>query len=183
MNKTAVIFNSKTGFTEKYALWIAEETKATPISFKECTKKRVNEILSEYDTVIFGSRLHAGIIENLSKAKKLFGTGKNRFIIFTTGAAPADTPETKDTLKKVWEQNLTAEEREQIPHFYMQGGLCYEKMPFIDKIMMKGFVSMLKKKKDKDGLEAGMAKAVESSFDISDKKYIMPLVDYLKKSN
>lgn len=180
MSKTAIIFNSKTGFTQKYALWIAEETKAAPIDFKECTKKRVKEILSEYDTVIFGSRLHAGIIEGLSKAKRLFGTGKNRFIVFATGAAPADAPETEDILKKIWEQNLTAEERDRIPHFYMQAGLCYEKMPFIDRIMMKGLASMLKKKKDKDENDAAMAKAIESSFDISDRKYITPLVDYLK---
>lgn len=180
MNKTAIIFNSKTGFTQKYALWIAEETNATPIGFKECTKKRVKEILSEYDTVIFGSRLHAGIIEGLSKAKRLFGGEKNRFIIFTTGAAPTDAPETEDILKKVWEQNMTAEERSRIPHFYMQAGLCYEKMPFIDKIMMKGLASMLKKKKGKDEKDAAMAKAIESSFDISDRKYITPLKEYLK---
>lgn len=180
MSKTAVIFNSKTGFTQKYALWIAEETNATAIGFNECTKKRVKEILSEYDTVIFGSRLHAGIIEGLSKAKRLFGTEKNRFIIFITGAAPADAPKTEDTLKKVWEQNLTAEERGRIPHFYMQAGLCYEKMPFIDKIMMKGLASMLKKKKDKDEKAAAMAKVIESSFDISDRKYITPLTEYLK---
>lgn len=180
MSKTAIIFNSKTGFTQKYALWIAEETNATPIGFKECTKKRVKEILSEYDTVIFGSRLHAGIIEGLSKAKRLFGGEKNRFMIFTTGAAPADAPETEDILKKVWEQNLTDEERGRIPHFYMQAGLCYEKMPFIDKIMMKGLASMLKKKKDKNEKDAALAKAIESSFDISDRKYITPLTEYLK---
>ena len=57
---------------------------------------------------------------------------------------------------------------------------CLTKAVFIDKIMMKGFASMLKKKNGIDGYDADMAKAIESSFDISERKHIMPLVDYLK---
>lgn len=179
MNKTAVIFHSKTGFTQKYARWISEEINADMISLKNCDKKRAEEILREYDNIIFGSRLKAGLIEKLPKAKKLFSGGK-RFIIFTTGASPSEAKETEATLKKMWEQNLSAEELERIPHFYMQAGLCYEKMPFFEKTMMKAFTSMMKKKKDGEaGSEAGSA--LESSYDISDRKYIRPLTEYLKK--
>lgn len=39
MNKAAIIYNSKTGFTEKYAHWLAEEINAKTIAFKECNKK------------------------------------------------------------------------------------------------------------------------------------------------
>ena len=41
---------------------------------------------------------------------------------------------------------------------------------------------MLKKKNGIDGYDADMAKAIESSFDISERKHIMPLVDYLKNN-
>lgn len=177
MNKTAVIFHSKTGFTQKYARWISEEINADMISLKNCDKKRAEEILREYDNIIFGSRLKAGLIEKLPKAKKLFGGGK-RFIIFTTGASPSEAKETEATLKKMWEQNLSAEELERIPHFYMQAGLCYEKMPFFEKTMMKAFTSMMKKKKD-GGIGSEAESALESSYDISDKKYIKPLTEYI----
>lgn len=33
--KIIVIFNSKTGFTKKYVLWIAEKTKADFVKFGE----------------------------------------------------------------------------------------------------------------------------------------------------
>jgi len=33
--KTIVIYNSQTGFTERYAKWIAEETSADCVSFAE----------------------------------------------------------------------------------------------------------------------------------------------------
>lgn len=182
MNKTAVIYLSKTGFTEKYAGWIALETGAKAISFRECTKNRLSEILNTYDVIVFGSRLVGGMIEGLPKAKKMFFNNKNRFLVFTTGASP-DCDETQETLKKMWEKNLTAEELEKIPHFYMQSGLCYEKMPFMERTMMNALKSVLKKKKSVEGIDEGMAKTIENSFDASDKKYIMPLAELLKNSN
>lgn len=180
MSKTAIIYLSKTGFTEKYAKWIAEETGSELISFKDCTKKRAFEISNTYDKAVFGSRLKAGMIEGLPKAKKMFGTGKNRFFIFTTGATP-DCDEAQETLKKMWEKNLTPEELGTIPHFYLQAGLCYEKMPFMEKAMMNALKSMLKKNKSVEGIDEGMAKALEHSFDISDKKYILPVVEKIKE--
>lgn len=181
MNKTAIVYFSKTGFTEKYARWIAEEIGADLIKFKECNKKRTAEILNTCDNIVFGSRLKAGMIEGLSKAKKMFSTDKNRFLLFTTGASP-DCDEAKETLKKMWEKNLTADELQKIPHFYLQAGLCYEKMPFTERAMMNALKSMLKKGKSINGIDEGMAKALESSFDISDKKYIMPIVEWLKEN-
>ena len=180
MKKTAIIYNSKTGFTEKYALWLAEETKAEAIRFKECTKKRVTEILREYDTIVFGSRLHAGLIEGLSKAKKMFDREGKRFVVFATGASPADAHETREILEKIWERNFSEEELGRIAHFYLQAGLCYERMSFVDKFMMKGFAAMLRKKKAEEGYEAEMAEAMARSFDISDRGFIMPLAEYLK---
>lgn len=181
MSKTAIIYLSKTGFTKKYAQWIAEETEADTVSFKECNKKRAAEILNTCENIVFGSRLKGGMIEGLPKAKKMFfDTGKNRFLLFTTGAS-SECDETKETLKKMWEKNLTADELRKIPHFYLQAGLCYEKMPFTEKMMMNALKSMLKKKKSVEGIDGEMAKALESSFDISDKKYILPIVNLLKE--
>lgn len=179
MTKTAIIYLSKTGFTERYAKWIAEETGADAISFKECTKKRAAEIVKGYDTVVFGSRLKAGTIEGLPKAKKMFVADKNRFLVFVTGASP-DIGETQETLKKMWEKNFTSGELEKIPHFYLQAGLCYEKMPFFERMMMNALKSMLKKK-SVEGIDAGTAEVIASSFDASDKKYISPIVKRLKE--
>ncbi len=63
----------------------------------------------------------------------------------------------------------------------MQSGLCYEKMPFGDKLMMKVFASMVKRKKEKSEYETAMAQALGSSYDLSSKEYIKPLVSYVVK--
>lgn len=49
------------------------------------------------------------------------------------------------------------------------------------KLIMKMFVKTLKAKKDKTREEEIMVKMISSSYDISDKKYIEPILQYLKK--
>ena len=127
--KITVYYNSKTGFTEKYADWIAEELKCSIFSYKDFSKN----ILCENSLVIFGSRIHAGKIEYLNKVKTCF-TDKRNLIVFVTGATPA--LETT-VIEKMWEANFTNEEIKIIPHFYMQSGLNYEKMGLVDRNIMK----------------------------------------------
>lgn len=99
------------------------------------------------------------------------------FIVFATGATPNEATEIVDN---VWKTNFTDEEKEIIPHFYMQSGICYERMKFPDKMIMKMVASMLSKKQDKDEYDKGFEQALKESFDISSKEYAMPLIEYLK---
>ena len=47
--------------------------------------------------------------------------------------------------------------------------------------MMKMFIKALKAKKDKTEEEQEMIKMISTSYDISDKKYIEPILECLKK--
>ena len=62
----------------------------------------------------------------------------------------------------MWSQNLSAEELEKIPHFYMPAGLCYEKMSFPDKLMMKTAAAFMKrsvkKKQEKTEMDLAVGK-------------------------
>ena len=53
-----------------------------------------------------------------------------------------------------------------------------KKLP--SKMMMKAFVTMLKKKKDATQMEKDMAAMISNSYDISDKCYVEPIVAYVK---
>ncbi len=140
--KGIIVYYSKTGFTGRYARWIGEETGWMVIPFKEAAGRR----LSQEDVFVFGSGLHAGTLANLSKARKLFlESGAGKFVIFATGAMPGTESE---TISQMWRQNLTKEELEQVPHFYLQGGLNYEKMGFGDRMMMRGLRFFLNRKKN-----------------------------------
>ena len=63
--------------------------------------------------------------------------------------------------------------------FYCPGGFCYEKMSAGSKLMMKFFQKMVEGKKDKTEADREMLKMIAHSYDISDKKYIEPIVKLL----
>ena len=166
-----IIYNSKTGFTKKYADWIAAELNCSVLPYKDLPKATI----TTDDIVIFGSRVHAGKIEHLNKVKLRF-VNKQSFIVFATGATPAS--ETK-AIDRIWTNNFTEAEISLIPHFYMQSGLNYENMGFIDRTIMKTVAKLMSGKEEKSETEAGFEQAIKSSYDITSREYIMPLANYV----
>lgn len=174
---TLILYKSKTGFTKRYANIIAKETGGTAMGYKEGTPK----LLTSFDRILFGSRMHAGRIDGLSKARGLFQkNGIKPSALFVTGAMPNTEIE---AIEEMWKNNLTSEELDRLPHFYMQSGLCYEKMNFIDKTMMRVFSSMMKQKKLKTPDEIRFSEIIAHSYDISSMEYVQPLLRYLTEDS
>ena len=167
-----IYYNSKTGFTKKYADWIAEELKCSILPYRDFIKNAPNK----NSIVIFGSRLHAGKIEYLNKVKSCFADKQN-LIVFVTGATPA--AETT-VIEKMWEANFTNDEIKIIPHFYLQSGLNYAKLGFIDRNIMKIVSKLVDGKKNKNETENGFSQAIKTSHDISSREYITPLLKYIR---
>ncbi len=168
--KILVTYKSITGFTREYAEMIAHELDAVLMDFKQAAV----QTMLDFDIVIFGGRMHAGTVDGLKQAKELFHQSKaSHFIVFATGACPN---EGREIIEEMWRRNLSDSEQKKIPHFYMQSGLRYEKMPFSDKMMMKVFCFMLKRKKTKDPADAQMMQAISGSYDVSSRTYITPLL-------
>lgn len=170
--KTIVIYNSQTGFTKRYAQWIAQKTNADCIEYG----KAKNMNLDSYDTVVFGGWAVAGSISKLKWFKKNISrwSGK-KLVVFCVGASPIENPEIELTLPK----NFTDEELKVVRWFYCPGGLDYDKMPVTSKTMMKMFVKALNSKKNKTEDDMEQIKMMSSSYDISDIKYIDPIIEYL----
>lgn len=170
--KTIVIYHSQTGFTKRYAMWIAEATGAECLELSEAKKKD----MAAYDAIIFGSWACAGGINKLGWFKRNIDKWTNKKLIaFCVGAGPADNPEIEPALK----QNFTEAEFEKVNIFYCPGGFNYEKMSAPSKFMMKMFIKTLKAKKNKTEAEEEKIKMISSSYDISDKKYIEPILECL----
>lgn len=171
--KILVTYKSKTEFTKRYAEIIAKEVNGKLMDFKDVTAEK----MSEFDVVVYGGGLYAGMINGYKKAKEMFEkSSAKQFVLFATGGTPNEA--TKE-IDEVWNHNLSADELESISHFYMQGGICYEKMSFPDKTIMKMMSKVLSKKKNKDSAEEGFAQAIKRSYDISSKEYANPLIKYL----
>ena len=85
-------------------------------------------------------------------------------------------------IERTWKTNLSAEQLAAIPHFYMQSGLNYEDMGFIDRMLMKLLAIILRMKKNPSKESEALSRTIEKSFDSSDPKFIIPLVEYLKNA-
>ena len=120
--KILVIYQSKTGYTKKYAEWISKELKS---DLKEIKKVSASEI-SNYDLIIHGGWIMGGIIKGLKKVKKF---NPKELIVFGVGFTKKD----KANLNKIVKDNKI----EDIPFYYYEGGTNPKKMGFFGRTIVK----------------------------------------------
>lgn len=172
--KTIVIYHSQTGFTARYARWIAEAAGADCLELSAAKHKD----FTAYEAIIFGSWACAGGISKLSWFKRNLGQwGGKKLIVFCVGGGPADSPEIEPMLQK----NLQGMGQNGVRAFYCPGGFNYDKMSFGSKLMMKMFIKTLTAKKDQTEADREMIKMISGSYDISDKKYMEPILECLNQ--
>ena len=174
--KTIIIYSSQTGFTEKYAHWMAEELEADIVTLPEA-KKKSDDFFDSADVIIYGGWALGGKIVNSEWfTQRILKWKEKKLILFCVGASPNENPEVKDSLRNA----LTDEEHKYARVFYCQGGIAYEKMKLPSKLAMKAFAAMVRKKKNATEQEKKMGEMISHSYDISDKKFIMPIVEYVR---
>ena len=129
-----------------------------------------------YDAIVYGGWAMAGNVVNskwfLSKAPKWRG---KKLALFCVGASPVDFPDVEEALKNM----VSDEQREYIKAFYCPGGLDYSKMNTASKLAMKALLHTLKHKKNPEPKDTEMASWIDHSYDISDEKYLDPIIEYL----
>lgn len=172
--RTIVIYRSATGFTRKYAVWIAEALAADLFELKQVTPQMVQA----YDCIIFGGRLYAVGIDGVKFITRNFETFKNsRLIVFATGASvPGEA-----VAAEVFSQNFTPQQQASIDFYYLRGGFDYMALPPFDRLLMyllKKKISWKKargKKLDPD--EAGMLTLYNRVADFTSQEHIAPILE------
>ena len=162
---TIVVYQSETGFTKKYAEWIAQELGCEAIPFKKTNEAK----LKAYDKVIYGGWLMGGIVVGAEKIKAM---NLKDVVVFATGASPA----MQEMVQALRAQNHL----EDVPFFYFEAGINYEKMGFMKRSMLKMVRKTIMKKTDKTESDKFMEKALEKSYDNTKKEAIAELVESVK---
>ena len=104
---------------------------------------------------------------------KAFSLKGKKLAIVAVGASPNENPQVDAAMAAM----LTDEQKEYIKVFYCQGGINYDKMKLSSKLMMKMYSSVLKKSKDEKQREQG--EFIAHSYDVSDIKFIEPVIAFL----
>ena len=175
MKSILLIYKTDTGFTKKYADWIAEKIPCKMVLLDEIGQLD----MASFDVIIYGSGIHAGHIKGLKDFKKSIEAldKKKPVIVFATGGAPY----TEAIFSKIKANNFSPSEQNDIAFFYFESGINYEKMGLLDKAIMKSYNKVLSLKNNKSEVEKGTSEAISRSYDHCDIENIIPLVEHVDK--
>lgn len=163
MNKIIVIYHSKTGFSQRYAQWLAEDLGCRAVPYRD--RKTVS--LPQYDAVILLGGLYAGNMSGLGWLKKQLPVlGGKRLAAVAVGCAPMGNPDLPENIEKLFGGTPN------IRGFYCQGGLDYGRMGAVDRAMMAALRAALRGKPEM----AGMLEVISRSFDGTEREYLEPVV-------
>ncbi len=163
--KELVVYQSSTGFTKQYADWIAQELHTEAVELKQAGRMD----LSQYDRVIFGGWVMGNTIVGLDKVRHL---RLKDFIVFAVGLS-RDSQENRNVI-------VSVNKLEDIPFFYMPGGMRFDKLNFFVRFMLKKIKKSIAKKEQKTEQDMYMEQVLGTNFDISDKKYIGDLTGFVR---
>lgn len=173
--KTIVLYQSKYGFTETYARWIAEDLGA---DLQTADQVKPAD-LQNYDIIVYGGGLYAGGVSGISLLTKQFEHIKDKAIyLFTVGAADVTDQENIDHIRSSLARVLTPAMQATIKLYHLRGGMKYSKMKLGHRVMMGMMIKMLRKKPD-SALRAEdkmMLETYGQDVDFTDRSMIAPLL-------
>ena len=163
--KRIVIYQSGTGFTAKYAGWIAEDLGCEAKEYKSVS---MNE-LSGYDMVIYGGWIMANQVVGYDKIKAI---NLKNLVVFGVGMTVAN----KEVEEKIAEQNQIDPNK----FFYFEGGYNPKKLGIMKKMMMNMIKKSIEKKEEKTADDLHMLKTFEGA-DNTNRDAIRDLVEYCRQ--
>lgn len=169
MSKVAVVYRSKSGYTEKYAKWIA---KAAGGDLLKGEKTKVEDLLN-YDTIVYGGGLYAGGINGTKLITRNYERLKDKKIILFGVCASPPRPE---IVEEVRNRNLSVKQQETIEFFLLRGGFDKRKLTPIDRVLMQIMKIHLKGKKHPTPDERGMLNAYTHPVDFTGEKHTEPIL-------
>ncbi len=171
--KTLVVYQSRTGYTRKYAEWIARELDA---DLHKAEDVRPGQFVA-YDTIIYGGGLYGNRISGVNLiTNNLLDLVDKNVIVFATGIS-IPGPEIEAEIQA---QNFTPAEQEQIRFFYFRGGFNYSRLKPMEKLMMRLMRGYLRRKAKKNqpvsAIQRSMLETFENPLDYTEQQNIAPLI-------
>lgn len=170
-----VIYKSKYGSTKAYAEWIAEDIGCEAVD----AKKIKADMLSEYDTIIYGGELYAEVISGVTLiTKNIDKLAGKKIALFTTGLTPLDCRDYYDKL--VIEKNFRPEMLDKIKIFNFLGKMIIDELSLPHKAAIKTLKKIMQGKENPTEMEQLLINLCDESGDFTDRNAIKDLVEYIK---
>ena len=169
--KTLVLYQSKTGNTEKYAQDIAKRVNADIFPLKRFKAKK----LAEYDTIVFGGWVKAGKIQGIDEFLSNWDLMKEKnVIIFSVGMSFAD----KDTRAAMIETNVLYDYH--MRYYQFRGSFDFNKLGPIEKFLMKKAVGQIANNPELNANQAALAGILENPIEFYDQEKVDRVVTVIE---
>lgn len=163
MKADAIVYTSKTGFTEKYALLLAEKTGLPVYPLKK------SGILGKNARVIYLGWIMASHISGYEKAAGSF------LLSAVCAVGLGETGTKKDEVR------AATKIPDNIPLFTLKGGYCAAKQKGINKLIMKGLAKGLSGKENRTPDEEEMLRLITSDGDYVSEDNLSELISAIEK--
>lgn len=175
----AVVYCSQTGFTKRYAEWLAEDLGCEAIPYAE--RNRID--LGELETLVFCSWFHATSIKGAKWLKRAMREYPElQAVVLATGATPMPCEMwSASEIEEAFGRAFPEEEYPSLPRFYCQGGFDFDRLGAADKIAMRMFFKANGKAAETDPKAAEMLRAMEEGFDGTRREYLEPALACIRQ--
>jgi hypothetical protein len=177
MNRVIVVYRSLSGFTEKYAAWIAGELGADCVDLRNFRPD-----MTDKDTVIvFGGSLHAVGINGYRRLRHTVrNTGFKDLVVFAVGAS-LWKPGIEDEIKNA---NFTTDGERNLRLFYLRGGFNFRRLNLWNKLLMTLLKLKIQSRKEEDRTEEekGMLASYETPVDAADRDAVRDIVTCVQRA-
>lgn len=173
-NKIAVVYRSKSGYTRKYAVWLAEDLNCDLL---EADKTSISDLLN-YQTIIYGGGLYAIHVNGFKLITSNYEKLKDKnILVFAVGSSPSR----EESVQEIRKANIPEALTDKIKLFYLRGGFDYSKLNHMNKFLMNLLKTKLKSIKDPDEDQKGLLAAYDHPVDFTDRKNLQPIIDSIQK--
>jgi predicted NodU family carbamoyl transferase len=162
MKIDAIVYESNTGFTRKYAELLSQ---ATDLPAYE--RKMAGTNVKKDSAVFYMGWLLAGSVKGFKKAR-------SKFRIKGLAAVGMSNPADEAALDAVLKYR-----QDDMPAFYLQGGFDKNKLRGIYKFMMNNVSSSLSKKENKTDAELQMLDITANGADFIKKENLDPIIAWI----
>ena len=175
---TAVVYCSQTGFTERYARWLADSVGCEPIPFAE----RGSAAVGAAGPVVLRGGVRAGGLKGARWLRSLMDARpERRYVVVGVGAYPMPSDEwPRSETDAAFEHAFPHERYPHLARFYCQGGFDFDRLCAVDKLAMRAFFRMQAKAAKTDPRAAFALDAMREGFDGTRREYLEPVLDHLR---
>lgn len=175
--RTAIVYCSQTGFTKRYADWLAEDLGCEAVPYAE--RSRIG--LGDADVLVFCSWFHAASIKGAKWLKKAMREHPRlQVVVLATGATPMPCEMSPASeIEEAFRRTFPESEYPDLPHFYCHGGFDFDRLGAADKVAMRMFFKANSKAAETDPKAAEMLRVMGDGFDGTRREYLAPALNHV----